>query len=144
MRDHWWWHRDRSSIAVKRPSFASAGRLRLLPAMLMRRCRQCRWMRRSRGEEQDEAQGRRPAASGCIASMCCACCQWSRLPKCSVVAGSIFHRLRPPSHLLYRLIAGICSAKHGHQSFPLLGHSPASTFICRVLKRVMFYTFLPN
>lgn len=88
--------------------------------------------------EQDGAQGRRAAASGCIARVCCACCQWSRLPKRSVVAGNIFHRLRPTSHLLYRLIAGICGAEHSHQSFPLLGHSPASTFISRALKRVRY------
>lgn len=62
----------------------------------------------------------------------------SGLPKCSVVAGTIFHRLRPPSHLLYKLIAGICGAEHSHQSFPLLGHSPASTFISQIIKLVMF------
>lgn len=62
----------------------------------------------------------------------------SRLPKCSAVAGNIFHCLRSPGHLLYKLIAGICGGEHGHQSFPLLGHSPASTFISCVIKLVMF------
>lgn len=85
-----------------------------------------------------ERGGRRATASGCIVRMCCSCCQWSRLPKRSVVTGNIFHCLRPPSHLLHGLIAGICGAEHGHQSFPLLGHSPASTFISTVLKRAMF------
>lgn len=131
----------------KRPSFASARRLRLLPGMLMRRARQCRWMRRSRGEEQDGAQGRRAVASECIARVCCACCHCSR--------GADFLRARrsqeiffavsaPPSHLLYKLMAGICGAERGHQSFPLLGHLPASTFISRVIKLVVFTHSSPN
>lgn len=109
--------------------------------MLMRRARQCRWMRRSRGEEQDGAQGRRAAASGCIARMCCACCQCSRgvdFLSARRSQETFFTASVPPGHLLYKLIAGICGGEHGHQSFPLLGHSPASTFISCVIKLVMF------
>lgn len=49
--------------------------LRLLLVMLTRCGKEkCRWMRKSRGEEQDGAQGMRTAASGCITCMfLCVC-----------------------------------------------------------------------
>lgn len=58
--------------------------LRLL--LVITRCGKetCRWMRKSRGEEQDGAQGMRTAASGCITCMfSCVrvqvycCCHWN-------------------------------------------------------------------